>query len=48
MFNILLAIVGVFILYELIKTKNEVIDLNDSIKDLKDELAKNHDKDMEF
>ena len=48
MFNIVLAIVGIFILYELIKTKNEVIDLNDSIRDLKDEITKNHDKEMDF
>ncbi|WP_158598343.1 hypothetical protein [Falsibacillus albus] len=48
MFNIVIAIVGIFILYELIKTKNEVIDLNDTVKDLKEELTKKKEKDFDF
>jgi CHASE3 domain sensor protein len=35
----LLVIVSFFILYELIKTKNEVAELNEVVKDLKNILS---------
>jgi hypothetical protein len=38
--EILLVLVGFFILYELIKTKNEVAELNEVVKELKDLLLK--------
>ncbi|MDQ0243570.1 cell division protein ZapA (FtsZ GTPase activity inhibitor) [Bacillus fengqiuensis] len=41
--EILGVIAAFFILYELIKTKNELIDLNETVKELKKQLEKKKD-----